>query len=150
MLRGLLLDENLAFKIDALPEFHELVRVARIAVFAGEFAPAIRINSPGKWEIARANDTAKQGAGLKSEVFNVVPFADGFSVSGQTGDADQFGLGCGIGEKRQGRHVGVFAICSPTIDEAERVVKLDLGVVHFGKNSATPPLSAELGRGARA
>ena len=114
---GLLLDENLALEVDAVAEFHELVGVARIAVFAGEFAPAIRINSPGKWEIARANDTAKQGAGLKSEVFNIVTFADGFSIGSQARDADQLGLGGGIGEEGQGRHVGTFAICSPTINE---------------------------------
>src|ERR1041384_1475090 len=47
-----LLGKNLLLKFDAIPHLHELVRVARIAILAGEFATPIRIDGPGKWHEA--------------------------------------------------------------------------------------------------
>ena len=45
---GLLLHVDLALKVHAVAHLHELVGVARVAVFAGEFASAIGIDRPGK------------------------------------------------------------------------------------------------------
>ena len=47
-LRGLLLDVDLPLEVGAVAHLHELVGVARVAIFAGELASAIGIDGPSE------------------------------------------------------------------------------------------------------
>ena len=51
--------------------------------------------------------------GGEGEVFHFVPFAQGFALGRQTGDADQPGL---VGKREQGQGRHIFAFCSPIIN----------------------------------
>src|SRR6266567_3439445 len=53
---------NLAFKIQAVPQLHEFVRITGIAVLAGKFTTAVRINHPGKRHARR--NTAREHAAV--------------------------------------------------------------------------------------
>ena len=71
--RGLLLDVDLALEVDAVAHLHELVRVARIAVFAGELAAAIRIDRPGKRHAPIGDTAVQQPARRQREVLDKMP-----------------------------------------------------------------------------
>src|ERR1700733_10927636 len=105
----MLLDENFLFKVDAISQLHKVVGVARIAVFAGELAPTIRIDRPGKRH-ARASTAIEQGPDRQGEIFDLVSLTEGFALRSQASDADE--LGFRVGKDGQGSH-DVFAFCSP-------------------------------------
>ncbi len=86
--RRLLLDVNLALEVQPVAHFHELVGIARIAVFAGEFAAAIRVNGPGEGYALRGA-AAQDGARVQGEELNQVALAEGLALSRQFGNADQ-------------------------------------------------------------
>ena len=88
---SLLLDVDLALEVRAVTHLHKFVGVARIAVFAGEFAAAVGIDSPGKRHADAGAAVEKRPDG-QGEVLDLVALADGFAFSGQAGDADEFGL----------------------------------------------------------
>src|SRR5437016_14456429 len=80
--RGVLLDVDLALEIHAVAHFHELMRIARVAVLAGELAAAIGVDRPGKRH-ARRSTAAQPRAGWQSEIFNVVAFRGRFACRGE-------------------------------------------------------------------
>ena len=98
----MLLDENLLLEVHAVAHFHELVGVAGIAVFAGEFAAAIGIDGPGEGH-ANAGAAIQQRADRQGEVFDLVSLAQRFALRGQTGDAYELGFGLG----RRGREATI-------------------------------------------
>src|SRR5579863_10530710 len=156
----MLLDVDLALEVEPVAHLHKFVGIARVAVFAGEFAAAVGIDGPGEGHGAVADAAVQQRFRLEREVLDIVAFADGFAFAGQARNADQPGMGgAGVGEvearagvrrgggegaggvrrreQRQGRHI--FAFCSPTIFLFAALVKAAGGVVSIEKNSATPP-----------
>jgi hypothetical protein len=50
-----LLDVDLLFELGAVAHFHEFVGVTGIAIAAAEFAAAVRIDGPGKGQVAIAH-----------------------------------------------------------------------------------------------
>src|SRR5258708_37316110 len=105
--RRLLLDENLSFKVHALPQFHELVRIARVAVLAGKLATAIRIDGPRERKIASAYHPAEQRSRPDGKVFNVVSLAQRLGFGGDPRDAHKFRMSGGFAgqcEERKSRH----------------------------------------------
>src|SRR5437660_11509401 len=58
--RCLLLDENLSFEVHAVPQFHELMGITRVAVLAGKLAASIRIDGPCEGKIESAYHPAAQ------------------------------------------------------------------------------------------
>ena len=95
----MLFDEDFPLELDPVAQFHELMRVAGIAVLAGKFASAIRIDGPGKRQIALAHHPIKQRSRTEREVLDVVPFAQRLTRSRQTRDANQLRRRLGIGEQ---------------------------------------------------
>src|ERR1700682_3628558 len=85
--RSLLLDENLSFEVHAVPQFHELVCVARVAVLAGKLAATIRIDRRHEGQIAAAYHPAEQGSRSEGKVFNVVSLAQRLRLGGNPRDA---------------------------------------------------------------
>src|SRR5664279_3274802 len=75
----LLLNVDLALEIEAIAHFHELVGVARIAVFAGELAAAVGIDGPVEWDTL-ADTAIEQSFCSKGEVFDIVAMANGFAL----------------------------------------------------------------------
>ena len=75
-----------------IADLHELVRVARIAVLAGELATAIGIDSPRERKIATRVAAVKDGTNRQREEFNLMPAIDVLGLTSQLGDADQMGL----------------------------------------------------------
>ena len=69
--RGLLLDVDLALEVEAVAHFHELMGVARVAVFAGEFAAAIGIDRPLEGN-SLAGATIEQRLRGEGEVLDLV------------------------------------------------------------------------------
>src|ERR1700694_974925 len=88
--RRLLLDENLSFEVHAVPQFHELVGIPRVAVLAGKLAAAIRIDRPCEGKIASAYHPAEQRSSAEGKVFNVVPLAQRLGFGGDPRDAHKF------------------------------------------------------------
>ena len=91
----MLLDKDLLLEVDPIAQFRlwlgwedELVRVARKTVLLGKLATAIRIDGPGKRQIAPAHNTAEQRSRSQSEVFDVMPFAQRLTRSRNASDAD--------------------------------------------------------------
>src|ERR1700686_5434766 len=96
----MLLDVDLALKVQAVPHFHELVCVARVAVLAGELASPIRVDLPGKghaWRVA----ARKQAAVFQRSILDMVAFRQSLSVSCETGDSHQLSVGFGLREERR-------------------------------------------------
>src|SRR6266700_1683026 len=58
------LGENPALELERVAQFHELMRIARIAVLAPELATAIGIDSPAKRQ-AHADRFRQEAAGLQ-------------------------------------------------------------------------------------
>ena len=58
---GVLLDEDFVLEI-LVGHLHELVRVAGVTIFAGEFASAVGIDRPGERQVAIANHAVEQRA----------------------------------------------------------------------------------------
>jgi hypothetical protein len=93
-------------------QFHILVRVAGIAVFAGELAAAVGINGPGERHTL-GGAVVQNGTDRQSEILDVVAVANMLAFGGQSGYSYQSGRGRhgvpagfalhGI-EKGQGRH----------------------------------------------
>ena len=50
---AMFLNVDFALKFQSVAHFHELVRIARIAIFAGELAAAVRIDLPGEGHARR-------------------------------------------------------------------------------------------------
>src|SRR2546427_7894098 len=117
----MLLDEDLPLEIDSVAEFHEFMRVAGVAILAGELASAIRIDSPGERQIALAHHAIQQRMRPEREVLYVVAFAEGLALRRDPGDAHQFLTGLGIGKERKRRHTcrRWFAFCSPKTSAIE-------------------------------
>src|ERR1700686_3089690 len=89
--RGMLLNEDFLFEVDAVSQLHKFVRVAGIAVFAGELAPAIRIDRPGERH-ARTSAAIEQGTDGEREIFDFVPLTKGFALRSQASDAYELGF----------------------------------------------------------
>ena len=87
--RGLLLHVDLALEVEPVVHLHELVRVARIAVFAGELAAAIRIDRPRERHLPLRDAAVQKAAGRQREVLHVVSLADGFALSRELGNPDR-------------------------------------------------------------
>src|SRR5579862_4716239 len=83
-----LLDEDLLLKLDAVAHFHELVRVARIAVFAGEFASAVGIDRPSKRH-ADAGAAVEEGTDREGEILDLMTLAQRFAVGGEARNSDE-------------------------------------------------------------
>ena len=116
----MLLDENLLLELHSVAHLHEFVGVAGITVFAGKFAATVRVDCPGEGH-ARAGAAIEQGANGQGEVFDLVSLANGFSLSCEAGDADQFGFGVRKKGKRSHEYIRfLFAI--------ESVAVIDTGV----------------------
>src|SRR5208282_2449630 len=96
--RRLLLDENLSFEVHAVPQFHELVGVARVAVLAGKFATTVRVDRPRKRKIASAYHPAKQRTRPEGKVFDIVSLAQRLAIGGDPRNAHQFLAGVGFTE----------------------------------------------------
>src|SRR5215471_13181547 len=133
--RGVLLDVDLALEVQAIAHLHELMGVARVAVFAGKLAAPVRIDGPAE---GHALDCAavQQRLHRQCEVFDIVPFANGLSLGRQARDANKL-RGIGRGKKRQGSH------CDSPFVRLWYALSLGRsregrGVVSCGKNSATP------------
>ena len=90
--RGLILDEYFVLELIGIADLHELVRVARIAVLAGELATAIGIDSPRERKIATRVAAVEDRAHRQREEFNLMPAIDVLGLTSQLGDADQMGL----------------------------------------------------------
>src|ERR1700674_2521165 len=86
--RGLLLYENLSFEVHAVPQFHELMGIARVAVLTGKLATTIRIDRPRKRKIASAYHPAEQRSRPEGKVFNVVSLAQRLGFGGEASDPD--------------------------------------------------------------
>ncbi len=97
----MLLHENLLLEVRCVAHFHEFVGVARIAIFAGKFAAAIRIDCPLE-RYALTVAPAQYRAHRQSEVFHLMALADGFSAGRKAGDTHEFGSR--FGEERVGKH----------------------------------------------
>ena len=97
---GVLLHVDLLLELHAVAHFHEFVGVAGIAVTASELAAAVGIDRPGKRHLPVADAAVEQRLGRKSEVFDIVPFAQRFACRGEARDANQAGL---IEQREQGQ-----------------------------------------------
>jgi hypothetical protein len=84
----MLLDKNLSLKIDPVAQFHELMRIARIAILAGKLASAIGIDRPGKRKVPRANHPAKKRSSPERKVLDIMPLPNRLPSSGKASDAD--------------------------------------------------------------
>ena len=84
----MLFDVYLSLEIYTVPQFHEFVGVARVAIFAGEFTAAIGIDGPGKGHSGH-RATVEQRANRQGEVFHVVSLPKGLALGGQTRNPDQ-------------------------------------------------------------
>jgi len=106
---GVQLDEDLALEVE-VGHLHELVGVTRVAVFAGEFAAAVRVDGPGERQIAIADHAIEQGTGGQGEVLDVVSLADGLTLGSEACDANELGF-FWLGEKGERGHIRfLFAI----------------------------------------
>jgi hypothetical protein len=85
----LLLNENLSLEIHPIPQLHELMGVARIAVFTGKFATAIRIDRPVKGKIARAHYPAEHGPRPQGKVFNIVALTQRLALGSHSRNANE-------------------------------------------------------------
>ena len=94
----MLLDEDLLLEVHAIAHFHEFVGIAGIAILAGKFAAAVRIDRPFKGH-ADAGAAIQQGAYGQGEVFDVVSLAERLALGSKAGDTDQFRLG----ERQEGK-----------------------------------------------
>src|SRR6185369_8184112 len=97
-----LLDIDLPLELQRVANLHKLVRVPRIAVFARELAPAVRVHRPRErhpWSRALVQNRP----GLEREVLHVMPDANGFALRRQLGYSNQRG-------RRFIRHLGVEEI----------------------------------------
>src|SRR5438874_10360552 len=56
----MLLGINLLLELDTVTHLHELVRIARITIFAGELASPVRIDGPGKRHLSPAHAAVQQ------------------------------------------------------------------------------------------
>jgi hypothetical protein len=86
------------------------MRVTGVAVFAGKFATAVRINRPGK---RHALDCAavQQGTHWQREIFDFMALAQRFAFCCQARNADQ--LWPGVGNQGKGSQIDIgllFAI----------------------------------------
>src|SRR3979490_2209080 len=94
--RCVLFDENLSFEVHAVPQFHEFVGIARVAVLAGKLAATIRIDRPRERQIASAYHPAEQRSSAEGKVFNVVSLAQRFGFGGEPRDTDEFRMIAGF------------------------------------------------------
>ena len=97
---SVLLDIDLLLELRAVAHFHELMRVAGIAIFAGELTAAIGIDGPDERETASAGTAVQQGTSGQGEVFNVVALAKRFTLRRKAGNTDQWRL---LGRSEQGQ-----------------------------------------------
>jgi hypothetical protein len=99
-----------AFRVDEVlkrlrSELHELVRVAGVAVLAGELAAAVRVDGPA--ERHALSGAVEETASGEVEVFDRALGFEEFAGGGQAGNADEFRQGL-IGEQ----HTAIFAFYS--------------------------------------
>src|SRR5438270_834630 len=73
---GFILDKDLVFEIVGIADFHELMCVAREAIFTCEFAAAIRIDGPGKGKIAPRVAAVEDGANRQREELHLMAASD--------------------------------------------------------------------------
>jgi hypothetical protein len=85
-----MLDVDLALKILAIPQLHELMRVPCVTVFAAELAATVRIDHPPKRH-ARASALRNVTARREVEVFHLTLGFNRRAFGGETCDADQLG-----------------------------------------------------------
>ena len=85
---GILLHVNLLLELHAISHFHKLMGVARVAVAATEFAAAVRIDRPGERHLTATDAAVQQRLRRKSEVFNIVPFAQRLALGREPRNTD--------------------------------------------------------------
>src|SRR5438128_9739850 len=106
----MLLGINLLLELNAVAHFHELMCVTRIAIFAGEFAPAIWIDRPGKGHLPPADASVQEGTHWVGEVFDVVAFAHTLPLRGEACNAHQ--SWAGFRKQSERSHNSRFAFSS--------------------------------------
>src|SRR5579864_2733635 len=97
----LLLGINLLLELKAVAHLHKLVGVARVTIFAGKLAPAVRIDRPCERH-ARAGAAVEQRPHRKRKVLDFMPLAHTFAMRRQPGNAAQ--PRTGIGKQGEGGH----------------------------------------------
>ena len=85
----MLLHVDLLLELHAVSHFHEFVGVAGIAIATAKFASAIWVDGPCEGHVAVAGAAVQEGTRGQGEIFDVVPFAKGFALGRQPGDANQ-------------------------------------------------------------
>src|SRR5689334_3549721 len=83
----MLFDVDLAFEVCGV-HFHELMGVARVAVFTGKFAAAIRIDHPGKGH-ARRIAAREDAAVLDRDIVDFMAFGQRLAFCRETCDSNQ-------------------------------------------------------------
>src|SRR5690348_11807140 len=86
---GLLLHEDLVLKLAGVTHLHELVRVAGVAVFAGELTATIRIDCPGEGKTPSRVAAVEDGANRQGKKLHLMTSVDTLSLIGQLGDANE-------------------------------------------------------------
>ena len=108
------LGENLAFEELGLVQFHEFVRIARVAILAAEFAAAIRVNGPDEAH-HRIRVPADEAARFELEVFNALFLLKHSARCREFRDADELRWWVVFEQHRTGF---IFAFCSPIVKRA--------------------------------
>jgi len=85
----MLFRKNLLLEFNAVADFHELVGVAGVTIFACELAAAIRIDCPGEGHLTTTIAAVQQRLHRQCEVFDFVPLADTFTMRGEACNSHQ-------------------------------------------------------------
>jgi hypothetical protein len=97
--RRVLLDVDFLLELPTITHFHEFVRVAGIAVFAGELTAAVGIGGPGERQPSVTDATVQQGTSRQSKVLNIVALAKRSAFRREAGNAYERRL---LGNREQG------------------------------------------------
>src|SRR4051812_3790382 len=109
--------KNQALELLSLPQFHKLVRIPRIAVFAAELAPAVRVDAPLERHLTPCCSSDKPSR-FQVAVLDAALRFQRVRLGCQARDADQ-----SVSREFRKQHETIFAICSP------QVKRLDVEVV---------------------
>ena len=93
---------DLALEVRAIPQLHELVRIASVAVLAAKFATTIGVDHPAERH-PRAGTLREKAARGEIEIFDVALGLYRRAFRGEAGNTNELG------------HTPSFAIYSPTV-----------------------------------
>jgi len=88
---GLLFDIDFLLEGEGIAQLHKFVGVARVTVFAGEFASTVGVDGPLEGVAANRCHAAEERTRGESEVLNVMTFPERIGMSGEPGNADERG-----------------------------------------------------------